>query len=42
MEAGIMGVQTGPGATELARRPYWGNSMARPFVKEMMAPFVEE
>jgi hypothetical protein len=42
MEAGMIGVHTGPGATELARKPYCTTSMARPLVKEMIAPFVLE
>src|SRR3712207_9354454 len=40
IEAGIMGVQTGPGATELALRPYWTTSMASLLVNGTTAPFV--
>jgi hypothetical protein len=42
MEAGIMGVHTGPGATVLALSPYWTISWARPLVNVTMAPLVEE
>ncbi len=42
MEAGIMGVQTGPGATVFALSPYWTTSWASPLVKVTMAPLVAE
>ena len=42
MEAGMIGVHTGPGATVFARSPYCTTSWASPFVKVMMAPFVLE
>jgi hypothetical protein len=40
MEAGMIGVHTGPGATVFARSPYWTTSWASPLVKVMMAPLV--
>src|SRR5215212_215551 len=42
IDAGMIGVHTGPGATELALSPYWITSWASPLVKVIMAPFVEE
>ena len=42
IEAGMIGVHTGPGATELALSPYWTTSMASPLVNVTMAPLVAE
>ena len=40
IEAGMIGVHTGPGATVFARSPYPATSWASPLVNVTMAPFV--
>src|SRR5215203_4009129 len=42
IEAGMIGVHTGPGATQLARSPYCTTSWANPSVKVTMEPLVAE